>query len=125
MTRSLSSWCKRRNINTLALLLLLRRFESDDDVIEVRQKGADGISAASIQRDDDIVVELGCKVHSDCHKRDINKHDIVNHQNKGNSSKLQLKRSARMLSEAFNSKSDFLFFGTVIDLGGSDYSCQD
>ena len=41
---------------------------------------------------------------------------------KGNSSKLQLKRSARVSSGAFNSKSDCLFCGTVIDLGCSDYS---
>ena len=104
------------------IVVALGRFESDDNVAEVRQKRADGISAASIQRGYDIVIALGCKVHSDCRKRDINQHDIANQQKKVNFSKLQLKRSAHVSNGAFDSKSDCLFCGTVIDLGGSDYS---
>ena len=38
--------------------LCIRRLQSDDDVVEDRQKGADSINAANIQRDDNVVVEL-------------------------------------------------------------------
>ena len=104
-------------------LLCIRLFESYD-VVEIRQEGADGINAASIQRGDDIVVALGCKVHSNCRKRYINQNDIANQQKKGISSKRQLKRSVRVSSGAFkfNSKSGYLLCGTVIDLRVSDYS---
>ena len=100
--------------------LCIRLFESDA-VVEVRWKKFDGINAARIRRGDDIAVPLGCKVHSDCRKRDINRHEIANPQKKVNSSKLQLEQSARVSSGACNSKSDCLFYGTVIDLRGSDY----
>jgi 5'-3' exonuclease len=102
--------------------LCKERFQDDGDVVEVRQKGADGINAASAQRGDDIVVAAGCKVHSGCRKRYINPHDIENQQKKDSSSKLPLKRSARVSTGPFNSKSDCLFCGTRVDLGGSDYS---
>ena len=38
------------------------------DVVEVRQKGADGINSASVQRGDDIVVSAGLEVQSKSRK---------------------------------------------------------
>ncbi|KAG7164298.1 hypothetical protein Hamer_G003454 [Homarus americanus] len=38
------------------------------DVVELRQKGADGINSASVQRGDDVVVSAGEKVHITCRK---------------------------------------------------------
>ena len=60
--------------------LRIRRFESYDDAVEVRQKGDHGINTASIQRCDDIVVVLESKVQSDCRKQYINQHNIANQQ---------------------------------------------
>ena len=50
------------------------------DVVQIHQKGADGINAASIQRGDSVAVKAGCKVHANCRKRYTNKLDIVNQQ---------------------------------------------
>lgn len=52
----------------------------DGDVVQIRQKGADGINAASAQRGDSVAVKAGCKVHADCRKRYTNKLDIENQQ---------------------------------------------
>ena len=94
----------------------------DGDGVKVRQKGTDGINEASVRRGDDIVVTPGCKLHLDCRKRYINQHDIENQQKKSGSSILSLKRSARMSTGPFNSKSDCFFCGTQVALGVSDYS---
>ena len=93
----------------------------DGDGVKVCHKGADGINAASVRRGDSIAAMAGCKVHVDCHKRYINRHDIENQQKKSGSSILSLKRSARVSSAPFNSKSDCLFCGTLA-FRGSDYS---
>jgi len=47
------------------------RLENGSDVVQIRQKGADGINAASVQRGDNVDVAAGCKVHTDCRKRYI------------------------------------------------------
>ena len=59
----------------------------DADVVEVHQKGADGINSASVQRGDDIVISAGEKVPSKCRMQYINKKAIkrqhkkrLNHQ---------------------------------------------
>ena len=96
--------------------------EDGSDVVQIRQKGADGINAASVQRDDDVHVAAGCKVHTDCRKRYINQHDILNQKKKQEPSKPSMKRSSRVLTGPFNSKSDCLFCGTTVRLGSFDYS---
>lgn len=98
------------------------RLEDGSDVVQIRQKGADGINAASVQRGDDVYVAAGCKVHTDCRKRYINQHDILNQKKKQGPSKPSRKRSSRVLTGPFNSKSDCLFCGTTVDLGSFDYS---
>lgn len=42
------------------------KLEDITDLCEIRQNGADGINAASVQRGDTITVITGCKVHPDC-----------------------------------------------------------
>ena len=54
----------------------------DCDGVKVRQKGADGINAASVRRGDSIVVTAGCKVNLVCCKQHINQHDIENQSRK-------------------------------------------
>lgn len=89
------------------------------DVVEVRQKGADGINSASVQRGDDIVVSAGEKVHSKCRKRYINPKDIKSQQEK----KCEpAKRSARSSSGPFNSQTDCLFCGTTVTRESADFS---
>ncbi|KAG7178151.1 hypothetical protein Hamer_G003931 [Homarus americanus] len=76
------------------------------DVVELRQKGADGINSASVQRGNDVVVSAGEKVHITCRKRYINPKDIENEKRK----KVEPpKRSARVSSSPFNSQTDCLF----------------
>ena len=83
--RSLRSPVFTGAIQISILLYFTLLYFTDYDVVEVRQKGAGGINAKIIQRGDDIVVALRCKVHSDCRKRDINQHDFTNQQKEGNS----------------------------------------
>ena len=101
------------------------RLENGSDVVQIRQKGADGIIAASIQRGDNIFVAAGCKVHTDCRKRYINPHDILNQQKEQGPPKPSIKRRSRELTGPFNSKSDCLFCGTTVHLGSFDWSCED
>ena len=98
------------------------RLENGSDVVQIRQKGADGIIAASVQQGDNIFVAAGCKVHTDCRKRYINPHDILNQQKKQGPPKPSIKRRSRELTGPFNSKSDCLFSGTTVHLGNVDYS---
>ena len=71
------------------------QLEAGDDVVQIHQKGADGINAASVKRGDSIVVTAGCQVHCDCRKRYTNKNDIINQQKINKSSNSSLKRSSR------------------------------
>ncbi len=89
------------------------------DVVVIRQKGADGINSASVQRGDNIVVAAGEKVHSECRKRYINPKDIKGHQGKRSD---PVKRSARRSSGLFNSQTDCLFCGTTVTPGNADFS---
>ena len=89
------------------------------DVVEIRQKGADGINSASVQRGDDIVVSAGEKVHSECRKRYINPKIIKSHQGERSE---PAKRSARRSSGPFNSQTDCLFCGTTVTPGNADFS---
>ena len=52
------------------------KLEVGGDICQIRQKGADGINAASVQRGDTIVVMAGSKVHSNCRKQYTNPNDI-------------------------------------------------
>ena len=45
-------------------------------MVEVLQKGADGINNASVQRGDNVHISAGEKVHSKCQQKYINKKDI-------------------------------------------------
>ncbi|KAG7156758.1 hypothetical protein Hamer_G006773 [Homarus americanus] len=89
------------------------------DVVELRQKGADGINSASVQRGDDVVVSAGEKVHITSQKRYINPKDIENKKRK----KVEPpKRSARVSSSPFNSQTDCLFCGTTVTPRGASFS---
>lgn len=50
---------------------------TDGAVIQVHEKGADGINAGSVLRGDSLVVTAGCNVHVQCRKRYVNKKDIT------------------------------------------------
>lgn len=93
---------------------------TDGAVIQVHEKGADGINAASVLRGDSLVVTAGCNVHVQCRKRYVNKKAIT--LKKRDSSKLERRKSPRVSAEPFLSKSDCLFCGTLVSLEGSDYS---
>ena len=89
------------------------------DVVQVRQKGADGINSASVQRGDDLVVFCGERVHSGCRMHYINPRYIASKH--GNKSGIA-KRSTRISSGPFNSQTDCLFCGTTISQRSGGYS---
>ena len=93
-----------------------------DEVVQIREKGASGINAVSVIGGDNIFVTAGCEVHSECHKRYTNPLDIINSLKK-NKDKPSHKRSARASTGPFNSKSDCLFRGNEVMFGTSDFSC--
>ena len=41
-----------------------KNLEKGDDIVMIRQKGADGINAASARQNDTIIFSPGCEVHS-------------------------------------------------------------
>lgn len=45
-------------------------------VIQVHEKGADGINATSVLRGDSVVITAGCNVHLKSRKRYVNKNEI-------------------------------------------------
>ena len=91
------------------------------DVCQIRQKGADGINSASVQRGDTIVVTAGSKVHLNCRKRYTNPIEIKTQQSKTKRHSIPLERSSRASAAPFNSKTDCLFCGITIVPGSSDY----
>ena len=66
------------------------------EVCQIRQKGADGINQASVQRGDGIVVTAGTKVHMTCRKRYTNPLDIKSQLSQKCGFSSSVKRSARV-----------------------------
>ena len=90
-------------------------------VVEVRQKGADGIKSASVQRGDDIVISAGEKIQRKYRKQCINPKNIQFQQK----TKVEPpKRSARVATSHFNSQTDCLFCGATVSVThwSADYS---
>ena len=110
------------SITTDSCPICKNSLEDGEQVCQIRQKGADGINQASLQRKDDIVVSAGSKVHTTCRKRYTNPIDIKSHLNQESKSTGSVKRSARVSSGPFNSKTDCLFCGCSIVVGSLDYS---
>jgi hypothetical protein len=93
---------------------------SDGVVIKLREKGANGINAASVLRGDRLVVSAGCNVHLQCRKRYVNKKEIK--LKESDSSKHEQRKSLRVSTGPFLSNSNCLFCGKPVSLEGSDYS---
>ncbi len=88
-------------------------------MVEVHQKGADGINNASVQKGNNVHISAGEIVHSKCRQTYINKKDIkIQQENKAEPPK----RSARVATGPFNSQTDCLFCGTTITHGSKDTS---
>lgn len=101
-------------------------FQDGHDVVQIRQKGADGINAASVQRGDSIFVTAGTRVHSSCRKLYTNSIDIsihVKNKKEKGGEQSAVKRSARVSGFLFNSQTDCLFCGITVNKEKSDYSC--
>lgn len=102
--------------------------ESSGDVVEIRQKGADGINDASIQRGDNIVVTAGCHVHSDCRKNYVNRTEINRHVKRKQGTDTSTgcaetcARSTRSSAGPFDSRSDCFLCGTPVNEDSADYS---
>ena len=110
------------NVSHQKCPLCKKDIEEQDEVVRIREKGDNGINAASVKRGDSIFVTAGCEVHSECRKRYTNPLDIMNSLKK-NKGKPSHKRSARASTGPFNSKSDCLFCGNEITFGTSVFSC--
>lgn len=53
-----------------------------DGVVRIREKGANGINAASVETGENIIVTAGCEVHSHCRKWYMDSRDIRKSLNK-------------------------------------------
>ena len=82
--------------------------ESEDSVV-ITKRGADGINRASVERGDSIIVAEGAKVHKTCRLNYINKKDIERYKKAKCESSQTVKRSARVSTGPYNSKTDCLF----------------
>ena len=58
------------------------KLEDGSHLVEIRQKGADGINEASVKRSDSIVVTAGMKVHPECRRLYTNSRQIYLHLQK-------------------------------------------
>ena len=97
--------------------------EDGGEMVTIRQKGADGISEASVRRGDTINVTAGCKVYSKCRRLYINNIEIdlyLKRKQNSESSATSSKRSTRDSDGSFSSKSDCLFCGTNVHEGSAD-----
>ena len=85
-----------------------------EETVVVREKGAEGINRASIERGVDIKVEAGTSVHKTCRAIHIN--STFNASKKGQTDSAQsVKRSARVsLGPAYDSKTHCFFCETEV-----------
>ena len=97
------------------------RIEDHDSSVRIREKGAEGINAASIQRGDSIVVTADCEVHVDSRKQYTN-HRMISHALNKTIVEVPRKRSARLLDGPFNNSTDCIYCGTTVKFDASDFS---
>ncbi len=106
-------------VNQETCPICCKNVRDGSDVVEVHQKGADGINNASVQRGNNVHISAGEIVHSKSRQTYINKKDIkIQQENKAEPPK----RSARVATGPFNSQTDCLFCGTTITHGSKDTS---
>ena len=92
------------------------------DIVEIQQKGANGINEASAERDDVIVVTAGDKVHVSCRKRYVNRKYINSDVAKRSEGSMPAKRSTRQSSGGFNSDADCIFCGCTVQIKKGHFS---
>ena len=85
-----------------------------EETVVVREKGAEGINRASIERGVDIRVESGTSVHKTCRVHHINKKDIASSKKDRTDSAQSVKRSARVSLGPYDSKTHCFFCGTEV-----------
>ena len=83
-----------------------------EESVVLREKGAEGVNHASIERGVKVRVEAGTRVHKMCRANHINKKNIAIDSKKGGDSALPVKRSARVSLGPYDSKTHCLFCGT-------------
>lgn len=92
--------------------LCQRELDCEETVV-VREKGAEGINRASIERGVDVRVQAGNSVHKTCRVNHINKKDILISSKKDQTDSAQsVKRSARVSLGLHDSKTHCFFCGT-------------
>jgi hypothetical protein len=92
---------------------ICKKSDTNDTLIVLSRKGAEGINNASKLRKDVIIVADGFKVHSTCRKRYTDKKDISIHQKQINDSPVK-KRSIRSTDASFRSNLDCILCGTFV-----------
>ncbi len=82
-----------------------------EETVVVREKGAEGINRASIERGVNVRVEAGTSVHKTCRFYHVDKKRIASASNKDDSA-LPVKRSARVSLGPYDSKTHCFFCAT-------------
>ena len=85
------------------------------DSFVITKKGADSINKAGVERGDIIAVSAGTKVHKSCRLNYVNKKVIERHTRaEFDATPIAPKRSARVSTCPFDSKTDCLFCGSKV-----------
>ena len=111
------------NENQETCALCKNEIAGSEDSVVITRKGADGINNASVDRGESINVAAGTKVHKTCRMNYINKKNIERHKKAKLDSAPPVKRSARVSTGPYDSKTDCLFCGNkvVTDKTSADY----
>ena len=87
----------------------------EEEIVVIGEKGAEGINRASIERGDTILVISGTGVHKTCRMDYVNKKYIELSKKSNLKPSKQLKRSARVSTRPYDSKTHCLFCGNEVE----------
>ena len=108
--------------STKASCPLCERDLDCEETVVIREKGAEGINRASIERGVGVRVKAGTSVHKTCRVNHTNKKDLVNASKKDVSAQ-SVKRSARVSLGPYDSKMHCFFCGTDAKRNSEERIC--
>ena len=105
-----------------------RELGSSEDYVKIGEKGAVGINKASTERGQNVNVMAGRGIHKSCRMKYVNKKDIQGYNTINPNSQTTAKRSARISTGMFESKTDCFVCGIKVIINykkpeENEYSC--
>ena len=105
-----------------------RELGSSEDYVKIGEKGAVGINKASTEIGRNVNVMSGRGMHESCRMKYVNKKDIQRYNTSNLNSQTTAKRSTRISTGMFDSKTDCFFCGNKFIINykkpeENEYSC--